>query len=78
MKNESCKNCKFFRLTNKDEGIGDCRRFPHQLLSLGMDGVEVSWQPWVQLDDWCGEFKQSKLSIVDLLKQLLNIKRKNN
>lgn len=54
-----CEDCRFWKVWNKKEGYGACRRNPPMdtLDSIpGMNRLEPVW-PDTNFDNWCGEFK---------------------
>lgn len=63
MREECCKNCKFYEPMGPEKG-GYCQRFPPQAGSSGViseDYIEVSYYFPVVVDcEWCGEFKQKE------------------
>ena len=67
MKEETCKNCKYFFIFH--EG-GECRKYPPESFiypKKQTDGtLKTVWhfQPEVRDNGWCGEFKY-KTSLVD-------------
>ncbi len=64
---EQCSNCRFFRRFEGRDAI--CRRHaPRPLNALDPDGVkpgDLYFSPWpfVDGDDWCGEWESAKLPI---------------
>ena len=57
---ESCKECRFFLLTNEGTNpVGNCRRKSPQIAGQG----ELGRYPVVIGYDWCGEFEESKVEI---------------
>jgi hypothetical protein len=63
---EGCGSC-FFGLTH-EKGAVLCRRHPPTVLVVGYSGGGIQagitsnmveqHQPWMQQDDWCGEYKR--------------------
>ena len=60
---ETCKSCLYRKPDRRPEFInhGFCRRHPPQIAAMLYDGIspcpESHW-PWVEPDDWCGEYKR--------------------
>ena len=52
----SCGNCTYFKLLEKLDGIGHCRRYPP---NTPIPGGSPGW-PTCKVDDWCGEYKAVK------------------
>ena len=57
--NETCGNCRFWEREESGRSSGWCQRYPPQPVAAG-DSMDVqNWCqfPWVDEDEWCGEFK---------------------
>lgn len=55
-KKPSCGKCKYWVAHEKDGNLGDCHRFPPQLVASGDYNEVTSQFPFMLIDDWCGEF----------------------
>jgi len=56
-----CEHCKFlFQLEVHPEDSGLCRRFPPVVMRHDANTTLTSF-PYVQLEEWCGEFQFSDL-----------------
>jgi len=52
-----CKDCRFFFPTGNDGTYGVCRRrAPYPVVTEAVASILAVW-PWVNVDDWCGEFE---------------------
>ena len=51
---EVCGNCRFYEPQSEEDPAGYCRRYPP-----GLDNG-IQDQPFVEQDDWCGEWKPKK------------------
>ena len=63
MIDKTCGNCFYFCKflgRKEDEHEGICRRFPP---SVKEDSNSSWWNPRVEDDDWCGEFKKKNLEV---------------
>lgn len=57
---ETCKSCKWFRLYDGCEEVGNCLRYPPRILDMSYS--VVSHLPEVWHDDFCGEFALDTIS----------------
>jgi hypothetical protein len=59
--NSFCGNCVFWANNEEEESIGECRRYPPQVITLAdEDGTmtPVSVFPASESDEWCGEHQE--------------------
>jgi hypothetical protein len=59
--NAFCGNCVFWANDEEEESIGECRRYPPQVITLAdEDGTmtPVSVFPASEVDQWCGEHQE--------------------
>lgn len=50
--NAECNGCLYFRSYDSDIRVGQCRRKSPEL------GMEQAQWPEVEVNDWCGEWRQ--------------------
>lgn len=50
-----CENCRFWKLAQGESGVGECKRFPPQVVRIENEAGFV-W-PLTDWKDFCGEFK---------------------
>jgi hypothetical protein len=68
LKDRHCGTCVFFREVLSEQGSGRCFRYPPTVVAVPVfdavnerqSGWEAEYlQPWVDDDDFCGEYKRS-------------------
>lgn len=60
-----CADCRFRKPDERPEwaGAGQCRRYPPTWQAMVHVSGDRDWEqtwPWMQADDWCGEFQPIK------------------
>lgn len=50
-----CKSCSFF-VTEKNQSVGECHRYPPTLMPDDDGEVAIFTFPITGEDEWCGEF----------------------
>lgn len=61
-----CDNCRFWRVVQRDAGVGECRREPPKIAfgttPCGAVVVETHW-PNTLRDEWCGEWMENRAAV---------------
>ena len=59
---ETCMACRFFENINPEStNRGWCRRYPPQVLLDGPESLDQWSFPYMEPQNWCGEFKKEKV-----------------
>ena len=58
--NRACRNCMWWvELGGDQDGVGDCRALPPQIVVYSDDGEDCRW-PVTNDEEWCGAFRMTE------------------
>ena len=62
---DTCKTCKFFKMSEDENARGECRRYPPAVLAAFSNTQGVVFSP-TEENEWCGEHKPTEITATTL------------